>query len=221
MPASGSVTPNAMCRSPTAARGRNVSFSRSLPNFTTGFRPNIVRCSARRPVHRRTRRGDPVEHDRTLGDAASATAVLLRDGDTEPAALGHRRVEGPRELVALISLGPVRVVEVRAHPIDRVGDRNVVVVEREVHAAQSRGHRSPGTSCGVVGGQRRPARPAERHGDNRSSSHDGPTTSASTARTRRASSRSAVTTTAPRWRPARTAIVSSPSPACAPPRRRP
>jgi hypothetical protein len=49
VPASGSVTPNATWRSPAAARGRNVSFRRSLPNFTTGFRPNMVRCNADDP----------------------------------------------------------------------------------------------------------------------------------------------------------------------------
>ena len=49
VPASGSVTPKATCRSPAAARGRKVRFSRSLPNFTTGFSPNMVRCSADEP----------------------------------------------------------------------------------------------------------------------------------------------------------------------------
>ena len=29
--------------------GRNASFSRSLPNLTTGFSPKIVRCSAEHP----------------------------------------------------------------------------------------------------------------------------------------------------------------------------
>ncbi len=91
----------------------------------------------RRSVHRRARRGHAVEHDRALGDAAPATAVLLRDGDTEPAAFGHRGVERPRELVAVVSLGPVGVVEVGAHPVDGVGDREVVVVETEVHATVS------------------------------------------------------------------------------------
>ena len=46
VPASGSVTPKATWRSPAAARGRKVSLSWSLPNFTTGFRPNMVRWTA-------------------------------------------------------------------------------------------------------------------------------------------------------------------------------
>ena len=33
--------------------GGTSSFSRSLPNFTTGFSPNIVRCIERAAVHRR------------------------------------------------------------------------------------------------------------------------------------------------------------------------
>ena len=49
VPASGSVTPKATWRSPLAARGRKASFSCSLPNFTTGFSPNIVRCRADEP----------------------------------------------------------------------------------------------------------------------------------------------------------------------------
>ena len=49
VPASGSVTPNATCSSPLAARGRNVDRRRSLPKRTTGLRPNIVRCSADEP----------------------------------------------------------------------------------------------------------------------------------------------------------------------------
>ena len=49
VPASGSVTPNATCSSPAAARGRNVSRKRSLPNFTTGLSPNTVRCTAEHP----------------------------------------------------------------------------------------------------------------------------------------------------------------------------
>ena len=49
VPASGSVTPNATWRSPATARGRNSDFRRSLPNFTTGFNPNTVRCNAEQP----------------------------------------------------------------------------------------------------------------------------------------------------------------------------
>ncbi len=49
MPASGSVTPNATCSLPSAARGRNSAFSRSLPNRMTGLRPKMVRCNALHP----------------------------------------------------------------------------------------------------------------------------------------------------------------------------
>ena len=49
VPASGSVTPNATCRSPATARGRNSDFRRSLPKCTTGFSPNTVRCNAEQP----------------------------------------------------------------------------------------------------------------------------------------------------------------------------
>ena len=49
VPASGSVTPKATCRSPAAAAGRYVRFMASLPCFTTGFSPKMVRCKALAP----------------------------------------------------------------------------------------------------------------------------------------------------------------------------
>ena len=42
-PASGSVTPNATCRLPSATRGRYFRRISSLPNLTTGFIPNTDR----------------------------------------------------------------------------------------------------------------------------------------------------------------------------------
>ena len=41
VPASGSVTPNATCRSPLAMRGRKRCFISSLPCLTTGCMPKI------------------------------------------------------------------------------------------------------------------------------------------------------------------------------------
>ena len=132
VPASGSVTPNATWRSPAAARGRNVSFSRSLPNFTTGLSPNTVRCTAEQPFIAAPLARDLVEHHRGVGDAAAAAAVLLGDGETEPAALGQAGVEVPRELVLAVAPGPVVVVEPGAQLADRVGDQDLVVVEELV-----------------------------------------------------------------------------------------
>ena len=40
--------------------------------------------------------------------------------------------------MALVSLGPVRVVEVGTHLIDGAGDREMIVVEAEVHTTVSR-----------------------------------------------------------------------------------
>jgi hypothetical protein len=113
-----------------------------------GIQPEHREMQCRRPVHRRTGCRHAVEHDRALRDPSPATAVLLGNGDAEPPALGHRRVERPRELVALVARRPVRVVEVRAHPIDRVGNREVIGVGRELHGAQScRHHRNSGPTC--------------------------------------------------------------------------
>ena len=49
MPASGSVTPNAMCRDPSATWGRYVERISSLPWSTTGCIPKIDRWMADAP----------------------------------------------------------------------------------------------------------------------------------------------------------------------------
>ena len=49
VPASGSVTPNATCRSPVATSGRYFWRISSLPCLTTAFMPKIDRCTPLQP----------------------------------------------------------------------------------------------------------------------------------------------------------------------------
>ena len=99
VPASGSVTPKATCRSPFATRGRYVRRISSEPCITTGCIPKIDRCTRRAPVHGRARGRHLFEDDRRLVDAPPAAPVGLGDGDADPAAVGHRGVELPGEFV--------------------------------------------------------------------------------------------------------------------------
>ena len=87
----------------------------------------------RRAVHAGAGRGHLLEHRRRLADALPAAAVALRDGDADPAALGHRRVELAGEPVLLVARRPVVVVEAAADGPDGLADR----IERVVvaHAA--------------------------------------------------------------------------------------
>ena len=49
VPASGSVTPNATCRLPSATDGRNRAFISSLPWRITGCMPKMLMCRALAP----------------------------------------------------------------------------------------------------------------------------------------------------------------------------
>ena len=95
--------------------------------------PEDRQVDRRAAVHRRTGRGDLLEHDRRLGDALPAAAELLGDGDADPAAVGHRVVEVPRELVRLVLLGPVLVGVVGADAPDSLADGLVVTRPAELH----------------------------------------------------------------------------------------
>ena len=133
VPASGSVTPKATCsvtvERPAAGSARFIS---SLPCFTTGFMPKIDRCSALHPFIAAPGRRDLLEHDRRLGDALAAAAVLLGDGDADPAALGHRLVELPRELVLGVAARASRRRRTSAHTAHRVADQLVIVIDGEI-----------------------------------------------------------------------------------------
>ena len=88
----------------------------------------------RRRVHPAARRSDPVEHQRRLGDAAPATAPSLGDRDPDPAALGERGVELPREPVLLVARRPVRSRRSRAATRSiGIDDRLMIGIGREVH----------------------------------------------------------------------------------------
>src|SRR5437764_118079 len=89
---------------------------------------------AARPVHARAGGGHLLQHDRGLGDAPAATAVPGRDGDADPAALGHRGVELPGERVALVEFGPVFVGEPGADLTNRLANEPVMRVLGEIHA---------------------------------------------------------------------------------------
>ena len=90
--------------------------------------------NAARPVHARAGGSHLLQHDRGLGDASPATAVRGRDGDADPAALGHRGVELPGERVGLVEFGPVLVGEPGADLTNRLADEPVIRVLGEVHA---------------------------------------------------------------------------------------
>ena len=107
VPASGSVTANEMCRSPDVTRGRNRCFRLLGAVLDQRLEAEDADVDGAAPVHARARRGDLLLDDRRLGDAKAAAAVLLGDGDAEPAGLGHGVVELPGELVALVVLVPV------------------------------------------------------------------------------------------------------------------
>ena len=133
VPASGSVTPNATCSSPEATRVSTSLRELGRPVAAHRLHPEDRQVDRRAAVHRRAGRGDLLEHHRRLGDALAAAAVLLGDGDADPAALGERVVEVPRELVGLVLLRPVLVGEVGADPSDPLADRLVVARPAELH----------------------------------------------------------------------------------------
>src|ERR1700722_18263858 len=86
-------------------------------------------------VHAGAGGGDLLEDDRGFADARSAAAVLRGYGDADPAALGHRVVERPRECVRRVGFGPVLVRELRADLSDGLADRPVLGVLAEFHDA--------------------------------------------------------------------------------------
>ena len=67
----------------------------------------------------------------------TAAAVLGRDGDADPAALGHRVVEVPGEALLGIAPPPLGGVEVRAKTTHRLAHRLLLVGEGEVHKSPS------------------------------------------------------------------------------------
>ena len=65
-----------------------------------------------RAVHSSSGRSNPVENERSLGDATAPASELFRNADANPSAGGHRLVELPRECVFGIARCPVLVIEV-------------------------------------------------------------------------------------------------------------
>src|SRR5690606_6945013 len=85
------------------------------------------------PAHTGAGGGDLLLDDGRLGDAHPAAAVLLRDGQSEPATLHHGLVELPRERLSLVAFAPVLVGEAGAHLPYRRPDVVVQLVGPEPH----------------------------------------------------------------------------------------
>ena len=77
---------------------------------------------------------DVSHDDRRLGDAESRAAVLLRDRDAEPAAVGDRLVELVRKLVREILFHPILVVELPSQLGYRLADQLLILGQLEVHS---------------------------------------------------------------------------------------
>ena len=84
-------------------------------------------------VHARAGCGHLLEHDGRLGDATAAAAVLLRNGNPDPATGGHRVVERPRELVLGVTTRPVLVRKVGTHLAYRIADQFMLFAGFEIH----------------------------------------------------------------------------------------
>lgn len=105
----------------------------SLPCTITGCMPKICRCMEPAPVHAGPGGRDLLDQQRGLGDADAVSAVLLRGGDAEPAAVGERPVEVGGELVRRVPLRPILVVEACGRLAHRRADGLSALVELEVH----------------------------------------------------------------------------------------
>ncbi len=105
VPASGSVTPKATCRS-RRRRGRNVSLSVLVAEFHDRVQAEHREVQRSGTVHCRVRCGDPVEDERGLGDALSAPAVGLGDGDADPATGSPCRRRSPTGTHVVHRVGP-------------------------------------------------------------------------------------------------------------------
>lgn len=108
-------------------------FQSFIAELHDGFEAEHREVQSRAAVHGRSGRGDLTHHDGRVGDAATAAAVLLRDGHTDPAAVGHRPVELPREAVFLIARRPILVREPFADVSHALPDQRVILALREIH----------------------------------------------------------------------------------------
>src|SRR6516162_8116658 len=75
---------------------------------------------------------DFLQQDRRLGDAEPVTAVFLRRGDAEPAALSEGVVELRGELVLLVLGHPVVVIKLARQLRHSSADRLLILAEFEV-----------------------------------------------------------------------------------------
>ena len=125
--------------------GEELRLEPVVAELGDGIEPEDREVQRGAAVHRRAARGDFVQHDRGVGDPASAAAVLLGQRDADPAAFGHPRVEVPRELVLAVAARPVVVVETRTDAADRLRDQPLIVVEELVVSV---GHERERTGSG-------------------------------------------------------------------------
>ena len=99
VPASGSVTANDVCSSPVDDPGQEALLQVLAAVVDDRLEAEDADVHGAAAAHAGAGRGDLLLDDGRLGDAQAAPAVLLGDGQAEPAALGHRVVELPGELV--------------------------------------------------------------------------------------------------------------------------
>ena len=77
--------------------GQPAGFLLAIGMRDDGARPEYVHVYARCGRHRAAGSGDGFHHEGRLRNAEPRSAVLLRQGDAEPAARGDRPVEGVRK----------------------------------------------------------------------------------------------------------------------------
>ena len=136
-PASGSVTPKQTCRSPLTMRGRFSALQLLGPVHDHRVHAEDRQVHGARAVHPGAGGRYLLEQQRRLGDAETVPAVLLRNGDAEPAAVGEGLVElGGNSCVASFS-SQYSSSNLRGQLGDRAADRLLVLGELKVHREHS------------------------------------------------------------------------------------
>ena len=118
-------------------RGQHAPLLRLGAEHHHGVEPEDVHVHGRRAAHAGARFRHRLHHDRRLGDAEPGAAIILRHADAEPAIARERLVQLAREAPVAIARQPVLVVERRADPRDGVAQRNLLLVQREIHCGFS------------------------------------------------------------------------------------
>ena len=79
-----------------------------------------MQCAA--AIHGGSGRRHFFEHDARFGHAATTTAILFGNGDTNPSRLSHRVVEVPRKLVGFVFFRPILIRKVLADLLHRIAN---------------------------------------------------------------------------------------------------